>query len=33
MNGWMQFFLIIWLGTGALIVLNNFANILKGRRR
>lgn len=29
---WLLAFVIVWLGTGALIVANNFANVLKGRR-
>jgi hypothetical protein len=29
MNQWVVASLILWLGTGALIVANNFANVLK----
>lgn len=32
MNEWLLAFLIVWHGTGALIVANNFVNVLKGRR-
>lgn len=33
MNQYLVFTLYIWLGTGALVVLNNFANVLKGRSK
>jgi len=33
MNQWVVAFLIFWLGTGALTVANNFANVLKEKNK